>query len=362
MISGGGTGGHVYPALSVARALADAGDEVIWLGRPSSMEETIVEREGLPFRAVRAGALRGGNPLLLPLQLTRLARGTAEALRVIDQTRPRALLATGGYVSTPPVLAARRRRLPVLVYLPDMEPGLAVRFLARLAQGVAVSFPEVGRHFPGRPLRVTGYPARPGLWQGDRAAARRRLGLAPEGKVLLVMGGSQGARSINRGLADGLERILPLASVVHVTGRLDVEEMRAHREALPDDLRRRYHVYDYLHHEMTDAMVAADLAVARAGAATLGEFPNAGLPSLLVPYPFAGHHQLVNARFLEGHGAAAVLLDEAVREGALPAVVAELVRDEERLRALAQAARRLAVPDAAQRLVAALHELAGELA
>lgn len=358
MISGGGTGGHVYPALAVAQELLARGDEVLWVGRPGSLEESLVGREGIPFWPVEAGALRGRNPLLLPVSLVRLGRGLAQALVAVGRHRPAAFLATGGYVSAPAVGAARLRRVPVLVYLPDMEPGLAVRLLSRLAQRVAVSFPEVGTHFPGRPLQVSGYPVRAALRQGDRGAARVRLDLPQGARVVLVMGGSQGARSINRAVARGLGEILPLAWLVHVAGRLDFQELLKRREGLEPRLRERYRVYDYLHEEMTDAMLAADLAVARAGAATLGEFPNAGLPSVLVPYPFAGHHQRVNARYLETHGAAVSLLDEEVQRGALPPAVVGLLEDEPRLEAMARASRGLAVPDAAARLASALHELA----
>lgn len=359
-ISGGGTGGHVYPALSVAEELREGGDRILWLGRPGSLEEEIVRRAGFAYQAVAAGPLRGRAPWEMLRSCAELVSGARQSLRALREAGAQALLATGGYVSAPPVLAARMAGIPILVYLPDISPGLAVRLLSRLARQVAVSFPEVRAHFPGRRTVATGYPVRAQFRRHTREEARRRLGLPLEETVLLVMGGSQGAHSLNLALEQALPRLLGRGWMVHLSGPRDHPRLLAARQALPPATRRRYRLHDYLHEDLPLAMLAADLLVARAGAAILGELPSAGLPGLLVPYPHAGRHQLENARFLQARGAARVLSDADVRRGALPPAVEALLDDPAAMAAMARAGRRLAVPDAARRLADSLRAMAGE--
>lgn len=210
---------------------------------------------------------------------------------------------------------------------------------------------------------VTGYPVRQALLANhDPAAARKRLGLvaralAGEDRVLLVMGGSQGARSINQAICKGIVELLTEAQVIHLTGRRDVEWVQDRRAALPSALRARYYVYDYLEEEMADALLAADLVIARAGASTLGELPAAGVPSILVPYPYAGAHQWANARFLADAGAAMIVPDRLVNSQLVPTALS-LLRDAERRAAMSRAAHNLAQPDAAERIARELGELA----
>jgi UDP-N-acetylglucosamine--N-acetylmuramyl-(pentapeptide) pyrophosphoryl-undecaprenol N-acetylglucosamine transferase len=286
-------------------------------------------------------------------------RGFFEAQRIIGRFRPDALFLTGGYVSVPVALVTRLRRLPILVYLPDVEPGLAIKFLSRIATRVAVNVEASRRYLPPAKVVVSGYPLRRAFHQIEPPlgqTARAHFGIALEDKVLLVFGGSRGARTINRALAAILEPVLSMAQVIHISGRLDAEECRMRREALPAAARARYHLFDYLH-EMELALAAADLVVARAGAGTLGEFPFFGLPAILVPYPYAWRYQKVNADYLAERGAAIRLNDGDLRERLWPTVQA-LFRDEMRLRQMSEAARALARPDAATRLANLLTELA----
>jgi UDP-N-acetylglucosamine--N-acetylmuramyl-(pentapeptide) pyrophosphoryl-undecaprenol N-acetylglucosamine transferase len=195
------------------------------------------------------------------------------------------------------------------------------------------------------------------FWKANRQDGRKRLGLHPDEKVLFVFGASQGAHSINRAIASELHALLQLCEVVHLSGRTDENWLREIRDGLPDELRPRYHLYGYLHEEVPWAMAAADLAICRSGASTLGELPAVALPAILVPYPYAGGHQRINARYLERHGAATVLDDEDL--GKMLPRVGELLHNEQRLRSMREAARRLARPDAASRIAGILFELAG---
>jgi len=322
------------------------------------VEEELVSRAGIPFEGISAAGLRGKNPPATLRGLWALSRGFRQARRLVATFEPDVLFITGGYVCAPVTLAARLAGVPVLIYLPDMEPGLAIKSLAHLADRVAVTAPPVVGHFrPGQAV-VTGYPVRRQLLEGDRTAARKRLGLAEEGPpVLLVFGGSQGARSINRAVSEGLERLLQAAQVIHISGRRDADWTQARRASLPEALRARYHLYDYLHDEMTDALLAADLAVSRAGASTLGEFPAVGLPAVLVPYPYAGAHQWANARYLVEAGAAVAIADADLGRDLVPTVL-DLLADDDRRAAMGRAARSLARADAAQRIAHELKELA----
>lgn len=349
MLTGGGTGGHVYPALAAA-ARADAGTAFAYVGTATGLEKDIVAGTGYPFTPVEAGAVRGRSPLAAARSLLRTARGVAQSRAAIRHFQPDAVLATGGFVCVPVVLAARLSGVPSVVYLPDLRPGWAVKFLARVATAVAVSFAEVIPWIPSRRVVVTGYPVRPELLAWTRASARAHLGLPADEPLVLVFGGSQGARSINEALARDLTRLLESASVVHASGTANHAAMVAVREALPETLRDRYHLRPYLDVDLAPALNAADLVVERSGASTLGELPAVGLPGLLIPYPHAGAHQRLNADFLANRGAAVVLDDHAAREGALVPTILDLLGDPARLQKMAAAARSLAQADAARRL------------
>lgn len=269
---------------------------------------------------------------------------------------------TGGYVAAPVAWAAwrARPRVPLLIYLPDLQPGQAIGLTSQFAARVAVSFPEVARYFPGKAV-VTGYPVRPDLLAADKQAARTALGLTEAAPVLLVFGGSRGARSLNRALVAALPALLPRCQVLHISGQLDwewVSKETGRPGALPAAWRSRYHPFPYLHDEMVQALAAADLAVARAGASVLGEFPAIGLPSILVPYPYAGQHQEANAAYLANRGAAQVIADASLEAELLPAIL-RLLDTPAELQAMAQAARSLAQPAAAVNIARELCRLAG---
>jgi UDP-N-acetylglucosamine--N-acetylmuramyl-(pentapeptide) pyrophosphoryl-undecaprenol N-acetylglucosamine transferase len=356
----------VYPGLAVAQALAsDDGKgaaaewplEVVYVGSIGGVEERLVARAGLHFVGVEAGGLHGLGPARAAGNLVRLVRGVSAAYRLGRRERPDAVFATGGYASIPAAVAAWLLRVPVLVYLPDIEPGLAVRFIGGLARKVAVTTKDSVAHFAPRKTVVTGYPVRVELAAWDREEGREELGLPAEEPVLLVLGGSRGARSINQALGEMLEEVLELAHVVHVSGQLHWPDVQERRDALPERLRPRYHAFGYLHEEMGAALAAADLAVCRAGASSLGELPLFGLPAILVPYPHAWRYQRVNAEWLASRGAAVLVEDQELGQRLLP-TVRNLLERRERLGRMAERASALARPGAAKRLAGELVALA----
>ncbi len=360
ILSGGGTGGHIYPALAVGQALRAGQNanalELLYIGVRGRMDEDIVGRAGLPFQAVRAGALRVGSPIAALHGAFALAVGTVQAWRILGRFRPDAVFATGGYASVPVGVAARARRTALLVYLPDVRPGWAVRLLARLATRIATTTERSLAQLPSGKATATGYPVRDDFWTAERATARQRLGLTEAGHLLLVGGASQGARRINEAVSEQLEDLLDVCHVLHLTGTDGEGAMRKRRDALPAPLRDRYHVHGY-HEDMASAMMAADLAVLRSGASVLGELPAAGLPAILVPGVYeGGYNQRANARFMQEQGAAIVLENEELDR--LAATVRGLLADEGRRTSMAAAARAMARPDAAATIAGMVRDVA----
>ncbi len=347
LVSAGGTGGGVYPALATIAALGSKAD-VLWLGGMGGMEADLVPRAGIRFEAVPAAGVHGVDLRSLPRNVVALTRGFAAARRVLRRFRPEAMLLTGGYVGIPAALAGWG--IPKVLYVPDIEPALAARVIARLADVVAVTAEDSPKYYPRRTrVVVTGYPTRPDLTPSPKPQARQRLGLSADGPVVVVLGGSRGAHSINESLWTGLERLLAAAQVVHLTGQADFAKAVRVRDGLAQPQHARYFPVAYLHEEMASAYAAADLAIGRAGASTLGELPLFGLPAILAPYPHAWRYQHVNADFLAQRSAAVVVADERLRSDLVPTALA-LLSDPGRLAAMSSAARRQATSDSAQRI------------
>jgi UDP-N-acetylglucosamine--N-acetylmuramyl-(pentapeptide) pyrophosphoryl-undecaprenol N-acetylglucosamine transferase len=357
----------VYPALAVHQALSDPDESwlprpgltTLWVGGRGGMEADLVKRAGIAFEAIPAAGVHGVGLRYLPGNLLQLGRGYLEARRVIDRFHPDVLLFTGGFVAVPVALAGRR--VPSLLYVPDIEPGLALKTLARFADCLALTNADSFAYFPlavRRKAHVTGYPTRLELRRWDLERARQALGLSPAVPVLLVYGGSKGARSINRALLAVLPQLLAEMQVVHISGQLDWPAVESARQGLEAGLAARYRAFPYLHEQMGAALSAADLVVSRAGASSLGEFPSFGLPAVLVPYPYAWRYQQVNAAYLQRYGAAVVVQDAELPERLLP-VALELVRDRQRRAQMRQSMLDLARPQAARSIASLLVNLAG---
>lgn len=318
------------------------------------MEADLVRQAGLPYQAIPAAGVHGVAIRELPRNLSRLARGLSNSRRILKQFRPQALLFTGGYIAAPMAFAGRC--VPSVVFVPDIEPGLSLKFLARFADRITVTAQESQTYFK-QPVFVTGYPLRPDLSGWNRESARSALQISGDDPCLLVFGGSKGARSLNTAVMKTLPALLKLAQVIHITGARDWDQTEQASRQLPDRLSERYHCFAYLH-EMGKALAAADLVVSRAGASSLGEFPYFGLPAILVPYPHAWRYQKVNADYLAEHGAAVILEDESLGEQLL-VTVTQLLDDDDRRVRMRQAMQSLARPGAAQAVAGHLLELAG---
>jgi UDP-N-acetylglucosamine--N-acetylmuramyl-(pentapeptide) pyrophosphoryl-undecaprenol N-acetylglucosamine transferase len=348
LIAGGGTGGHIYPALAVARSLrlrAGAPD-LAWLGGHRGLERTIVPAAGIPLRRLLLRSLRSaGRDVHLVLDPVRLGLSIPQALILLLARRPAAIFTTGGYVAIPTLLAARLLRIPSVLWDGNVVPGRSVRFVARWASVVAVSHPETAAVLGHPRSYLTGTPIR-GLAGVDVDAARARFGGGPGERILLVFGGSQAVRRINEAVIEALPRLVAHVRVVHVTGDAGYGSAITARETLPEDLRDRYRPFPFLYEEMTDALAAADLLVGRAGASTLAEAAAFALPVAIVPYPHASGHQRRNAEVYAEAGAAVLVEDDALDADSL-VEVAGLLADPARHAVMSAAARDQARPDAA---------------
>lgn len=366
MLTGGGTGGHVYPALAVASELRRRVPEVefLYVGTRDGLEARIVPSAGMPFRSVRARGFIRKRPPDMVRAVFDLVRGYRTAVALVRAFRPHVVLGTGGYVMVPVVLAATRCRVPVVLHEQNALPGVANRWLSRHAEAVAVPFDEARPAFPrARRVEVTGNPTRPELLETETKAARRELGLDPDRPVVLVTSGSRGARSINLAAAEWIRSGRVPAQVLLSTGHAyHAEVVRSLAAAGLDAATladRGVVVVPYID-RMDLALAAASLAVARAGALTIAEFTARGVPSILVPSPNVTHdHQRRNAEVLQRAGAAVLLPDAELSATRMGRLVAELLGDGQRLEAMAAAARSLGRPDAGRRLAALLLEAAG---
>ena len=334
--------------------------ELHFVGAVGGMERALVAKSSLDFAAyheVLAGPMHGVSPLRMAASLLKLKVGSLQSLALLRRIRPQVILLTGGWANFPVAAAARLLRIPIVIYLPDIEPGLTIKVLQRFASKVAVTAVPSLRFFAAGKAVVTGYPL-----QRDRLCARREEALArfqldAARRTLLVFGGSRGARNINLALGDNLARLLESGlQVIHITGELDW----ARTQAQVGDLAAHpcYRAYAYLHADMGLAFAAADLAVCRAGASALAELPAFGLPAILVPYPYAWRYQKVNADYLAERGAALRLNDEDM-PARLGNTVLALLGDDQRMAQMRANSRALATVDGAAKLAALLVEVGG---
>ncbi len=353
-LAGGGTGGHAYPAIAVAEALREHADvELVFFGTDRGPERQVAEENGIPYRTVPASPLRSRSPIRLMRGTIDLLRGSAEAAHTLRHEGVSSIFATGGYASAPLGRPAKGQHIPLLLFLPDVKPGWAVRYLQRYATTVACSVDASIRYLKASKTVVTGYPVRRQFADATREAGIQRFGLDPSLLTLLVAGGSLGSHAINLVLSKALRELLTRVQIIHIAGRDEELWLSRERERLPDWQQERYHLHAYTG-EMAWAMAASDLAVTRAGASVLGELPATGLPAVVIPGDFSDQH--LNAAFLAERGAAVTLSMRQIDD--LETTVTRLLDDDIARRHMARAMGELARPDAARTLAGMLREMA----
>ncbi|MBN1681868.1 MAG: UDP-N-acetylglucosamine--N-acetylmuramyl-(pentapeptide) pyrophosphoryl-undecaprenol N-acetylglucosamine transferase [Anaerolineae bacterium] len=364
MMSAGGTGGGVYPALAVAGALRKLYPDVTltFVGARGDMARDLVHRSDVTFDGyyeVLAGPLHGIPRARQVVSLFKIVIGVIHSLILAIRLRPEALFLTGGWVGFPMAAACWLLRRPIVIYVPDIEPGLTLKILGRrFASTIAATAAETGTFYPGKTVVETGYPLRDEIVQASREAGIKALNLDPSRKTLLVFGGSKGSRSINTVMGQiGPDLLAEGLQIVHISGRLDFAQVEAQYTRLTDEQKKVYQVFAFIP-DIGQAFAAADLVISRAGAATLAEYPQLGLPAILVPYPHTWRYQEVNADFLVAQGGAVRVDDERLADDLLPAIRA-LMGDPARLDAMRSAMSALRFPDGAANIARVLAQTAG---
>lgn len=361
VFAGGGTGGHLYPALAIAEAVRRLSPDAViaFIGTRDRIEGRLVPRHGYAFHPIRiSGFRRSLSPsnLLFPI---RLAVALWQSGRILRRLRPDVVVGTGGYVCGPPLYMAVRMGIPAVIQEQNSYPGVTTRLLASRVNEVHITFESTRRYLrSGAKVMLSGNPARETIGTVSKEEGARAFGLDPARQTLLVTGGSQGAATINNAMIGALESLL--ADGVQVLWSTGEQEYGRVKQAVGSRITanpRLAVVLPYIS-EMDHAYAAADLAVSRAGATTLAELTKAGIPAILVPYPLAAaDHQRLNAETLVQAGAAELISDREIGPRLLPAV-RELFAGPGRLQTMAGRARELGRPDAAERIARSIMDLA----
>ncbi|MBE0416601.1 MAG: undecaprenyldiphospho-muramoylpentapeptide beta-N-acetylglucosaminyltransferase [Coriobacteriia bacterium] len=353
LLSGGGTAGHIYPALTVADRLRADGHEVRVIGTPNGPEARLAREAGLAFDSISARGFDRSRPLSLLVALLQLVSSAARSWFLLGRLRPRVVVGFGGYVSLPVGVAAILWRIPLVLHEQNSVPGMANRALSLWACAVGVTYEGSVRYLkPGTRAEVTGNPVREAILRADRESGRVSLDLPADAVVVLVFGGSRGARHINEAVVDLRGRLLAddRVHVLHVAGREEAPTVRECLERSGGDGGGRYRIIDYIE-DMGSAIAAADVVVARAGATSIAEITAIGRAAILVPYPYATEdHQTLNAREVEEGGGALLIADSDLDTDAFAEALESLLADAARRGSMSAASRRLGVPDAAVRL------------
>ena len=347
MIAGGGTGGHIYPAIAIARAWLErsAQRNVVFVGTERGLEKTIVPKAGFPLEVISAGGLKGKAGMELVRNLGRLPLGFLQSWQLLTKHRPAVVLGVGGYSSGPVLMIAALRGIPTVIHEQNAYPGLTNRTLAKFVKGVAVAFQEALPRLKRSDGVVTGNPVRAEFFRPDN---RQRT---TDNVRLLVFGGSQGSRVLNDAMIGALlflSRLKDRLEIVHQTGPNELQKVQqAYRASAFPHAR----VVPYLD-PMADEIAAADLVVSRAGAMTIGELAAVGRAAILVPFAAAtNNHQELNARVVESAGGAIVITEPQLTPERLGLAISEIANDTARTRRMGEGAKRLATPDATRKIV-----------
>jgi UDP-N-acetylglucosamine--N-acetylmuramyl-(pentapeptide) pyrophosphoryl-undecaprenol N-acetylglucosamine transferase len=354
MIAGGGTGGHIYPAIAIAREFLarDASRKVVFVGTERGLEKTIVPKAGFPLEFIDVGGLKGKGGLDLIKNLFRLPLGFIHAWKVVSRHRPDVVLGVGGYSSGPVLTAAGMRRIPTIIHEANAFPGLTNRVLARFVTAVAVAFGEALPRMKRSDGVVTGNPIRQEFFEVRNPATSQ-----PRNPRLLIFGGSQGSRILNEAMTGALlflARLKDSIELVHQTGPNNLAPVQ---QAYKQSAFAGARVVPYLD-PMVDEIAAADLVVSRAGAMTVGELAAAGRAAILVPFAAAtNNHQELNARVVERAGGAVVITEKELTPERLAGAITEILGDPEKAARMGAAAKTLGTPDATKRIVDLIEEI-----
>ncbi len=352
VLSGGGTAGHINPALALAEVLSDRGWDVRFAGTPNGVESRLVPQAGVPFTGFEASGFNRNHPTTLFTGIAKILKSTHAAKRWFSEIKPDVVVGFGGYVSIPVARAALSMGVPVVVHEQNSVMGMANKYLAKHASAVCITYEHSARDLDDQTrVHVTGNPVRSSVLKADRARGRAMLGIEEGERMLLVFGGSLGARSINEAVASLKDELLarPGLRIVHITGPKELDAV-TERLALTEEESSRWQLMGY-QDRMGETLAACDMIISRSGATSLAEISALAVPALLVPFPFATEdHQTTNARAYVEAGCASMIADDALATDEFKRAVFDLVVDEALRARLTVAARARLSADAAANL------------
>lgn len=361
VLSGGGTAGHINPALALAETLQARGHEVFYAGTPNGVEARLVKEAGLPFKAFDAMGFDRARPLTLPKAVLTIMKSSRAAKKWFQEIKPDVVVAFGGYVCIPVSRAAEALHIPLVVHEQNSVMGMANKYLSKGATKVALTYDVAGDALEDKSkIVVTGNPVRAAIFSSKREEGREMLGIPQDGLMLLVFGGSLGARHMNSAVAALKDRLLGVENlyIVHITGPKELETVEA-ALALTDEEATRYQVMGY-QNRMGETMAATDMVLSRAGATSLAEISARRIPALLVPFPFAtADHQTTNARAYVERGAAKMIADSEVETEQFAEVLFELIESAQLREEMREAAATFKTEDAAAKLADVVLDAAG---
>jgi len=355
VLTGGGTGGHLVPLVTVAKKFKEKNPETefLFLGPDGQLEGKIIGEAGIPMKKIPAGKLRRYFSFQYFLDVFKVPIGIIKSLWILFAFMPDAIFSKGGYATLPVVLVGWIYRIPVLVHESDATPGMANAFLSRFAERVAVSYPQAEKYFNEKKVVVTGSPLREEITAGDVAAGRSRFSLSDSKKVLFIYGGSQGARNINNKILNILPELLHKYQIIHQTGMENYEEVVKKAGELGIKAGREgYHPVAFVGEEIKDILAAADLVISRAGSSSIAEIAANGKPAIIIPLAVAANdHQRMNAYAIAKGGGCVVLEEDNLGENMLLRNIDEILGNEELRNKLSTNIRSFYQPDAAERIV-----------
>ncbi|WP_028561617.1 undecaprenyldiphospho-muramoylpentapeptide beta-N-acetylglucosaminyltransferase [Paenibacillus pinihumi] len=361
VLTGGGTGGHIYPALAVGKQVRQEIPEtsLLYIGTTRGLESRIVPAENIPFEAVDITGFKRKLSIDNIKTVIRFLKAVNRSKQLLRSFKPDAVVGTGGYVCGPVVYAAAKLGIPTLIHEQNVIPGLTNKFLSRYAETVAVSFESSADHFGGKHVLYTGNPCASQVVQADRSKGFSSLGLAEDRKIVLIVGGSRGAKAVNEAVFQMLPKLsgLPEAQFVFVTGESYYEQ--AKQRISGGDIPPNLQVLPYIHN-MAQVLAASSLVVSRSGASSLAEITALGIPSILIPSPnVTNNHQEPNARSLEVAGAAEMVLERELNGDDLFRRITSIVTSPQRLASMREAALTLGKPESANLIVTELKRMGG---
>lgn len=364
IVTGGGTGGHIYPALAVVRALQAEGWDILYLGSKGGLESDIIPDNSIKFQEVDVAPLPRKITIKLISSVLKTTAGYIQARRYIKEYQPDLVFGTGGFVAGPVVLAGAVLKIPTLIHEQNVYPGFTNKILSKRVKAIALNFADAKKYFPDSTkaiYKVTGNPIREVILKTDRITGLNNLSLKSYKKTLLVFGGSQGSMSINNAMLDVYKKYKDNSriQIIHITGKKNYNIVmdKIKKAGIEIDKYDSFKIMPYYSH-MEYAYAAADLIIYRAGATGIAEITAKGLPSILIPYPYAAeNHQEYNARNLEKHGAAVVILDSELSGQLLFEQIELLFDDEKKLKEMSENSKKLGNPEALNNIVQLIEKI-----